>query len=401
MKVGIFDPLLKDKGHHLQFNLHVAKLFSFDINTIVFLDIGETLKNNMAKFKTQVKDIKIDCVNISSEPCPSNQINKGAGEISNKYLLFGRRVKWYKNIFKRIESLNLDFVVFTSEGSPAMFISTPKFKYMTIVHFSLNLKKNKKSLLQIVLMSLSNRLLKRFLAKAQKIFALEPFLVDEIRECGFENVDYMPCKCFVGANSASESVIQRNDAHFSLLTIGGIYEGKGIEFVLEAYDRHKLNIPYKIVGFPIGEYGEFIIKKARETKAKGCPIETRFEYVTNDEFVGLIQKADFIVLPYDEMASSGYFGASQLFYDSIEQSTPIIAPAIEPFKAHFRNYEIGIMYKPGDATSFVDAIRRAEKTGKSVFRNNLEHFRREYAYDLWKNKMKTMLEKGKCYGKNN
>ena len=393
MKIGIFDPNLEEFGHYIYFNKHIAKLLDSKDNKLVFLDIAGIFHKNYSQ-NLRLEESTFQFVNVSDVPCPSdrenNHIYDDVTHLS-QYKMYMSDRSWYKEVFKKISALNLDITLITSHGRAPMFTVVPNFKFGIILHTSRILKVYGKHWLQTFLRRISRKFNKKFLDKSSIIFTLELYLVKELQREGLNNVFYVPYKCFNSAmdkNFPSDYGLKENE--FTLLTIGVIYKGKGLDSVLNIYDKYNLDTPYSIVGLSSGEYGNLIDKKVQELQTRNLPVKRIPMYLSDEEYRNFISKADFVLLPY---SVTRYDQTSGVMYDALEQNTPIIAPAIEPFKSYVENYDIGLLYNPEDDLSFVNTVKKARHLGKSYFWGNIERFKKQFTYSIWKEKIFDILTK--------
>lgn len=376
--IGFFDPNLSCIGHYKRFNRHLVRLFGSN-EKIIFFDINNVFFDS---FKDDIKNIEFITVSDKS----ISDIYRNAKTFSLKWFkALMNEFFWWKDICKKIEDNNIDILMISSLGYLSFFLIRPKVKYVTIITTNEIFFFKKQISFRYLLQRIKKRIILNFLAKAQGIFTLDEYLKNEISIFNFKNLDWIPDRCFEKNIVDGKSIISEN---FNMITPGLIYQGKNLEFVLDAYKQYNLSYNYVIAGKPVGEYGEKIIKEVEEMK-NNFPITGIFDYLSESQYAKLIKQATFILLPYSSDRSGQISG---VMYDAFENQTPIIAPDVRPFNYYINKYSLGLLYQPNDS-SFIKTIEIASKMKKKSFNENFYTFKKDFLYSNVQKRASIILKK--------
>jgi glycosyltransferase involved in cell wall biosynthesis len=66
------------------------------------------------------------------------------------------------------------------------------------------------------------------------------------------------------------------------------------------------------------------------------------QYISDSEYISLLEKADFVVIPYD--ADYTKYMTSGVMWDCFERCKPIICPDVKLFRFYIEKYKIGFTY---------------------------------------------------------
>jgi len=380
MKIVIFDPNLADSGHYRHFNWHVAKLLDESGIEVIFADYAGYFTRWYKDLSLRKASFKV--VEVLEYRSPRKSIE---GPMHNpiKYIItYIEDRNWYKHVSKNIEYLKPDIVIITSQGNPALYsikMCTPTIIILhTIRAVSYRTVKNQ-SVLSKLKLRFTTKVGRNFSSKTNGIVVLEEKLKDMLENIGYKSVFRMPYLLFDDSFDDNTSKLSKE---FLVSTVGGIYSGKNIEFVLNCIEREQFpEFKYRVAGKPMGDYGPYIKGKVENLISKG--VTGRFEFLSVEDYVQEIEKAHFIVLPYSDERSDQTSG---VMFDAIGRYRPIIAPNIEPFASYVNNYNIGLSYKEGDGKSFIETVNKAKRLGARAFMDDIIKFYQEFAYENWKPK---------------
>jgi beta-1,4-mannosyltransferase len=136
--------------------------------------------------------------------------------------------------------------------------------------------------------------------------------------------------------------------NFVFLYFGSINEYKGIPKLIESFNKINDSATLLIVGKPTTKELENQIKKDKTNK--NIIFDMRF--IPDDEVADLFNVANFIVLPYKEITTSGTAILSLSF------KKPIIAPKT-PFMLEYFNSNISILYDSNDNQGLYKSLIKA------------------------------------------
>lgn len=395
LKLVIFDPSLSEIGHYKYFNWHIVKLLNNpDIEEIYMIDYAGFFEKWYRQFiKSDQKNIKI--IQAASDIPPMQKIN---GRIKNPlqgFILHNKDKQWYKQILKKINDINPDITLITSQcrGMAMYDIFNLRINPILLIHISRVILKTNNKISKSYYSRLKNYLVRR---KARKfvlnsvlsLIALEESTVENLKQNGFKSF-WIPYELFSDPEKTNDDKLLRtNNDEFVISTVGLIYEGKNIDFIINTLKNKRISdVKYIISGFPYDEYGQHIKKEVEDLHNE--MIEGHFEYLSEEEYKRTIRKADFIVLSYSKDRSDQ---ASGVFFDAIKYNRPVIVPNVEPFKYYIEKYKIGLMFEENDEDSFVQQINMAKKLGTSYFIKNINDFKRDFSYDVWIKKFVDFLK---------
>jgi len=388
MKVVIFDPNLSNIGHYKYFNRHIIKLLDSKNIEIYMADYSEYFQKWYSSLKLENASLKI--VNVSKYAPPRKRIE---GQIKNpvkSIYIYEKEKKWYKEISQKINLIRPDIVILTSQGSPALYkVFNCDAPIVMITHTIKELLddtwKTKNGILRLKLKK-HVKMAQKFLNKLANLIVLEKKTSDFLNDNGLKSW-WFPYMLFsLNKDDVNENEDKKKD--FVISTVGVIYKGKNIEFVLDSLKkRNENNFKYRIAGLPTGEYGQYIRKKTMEFPNN--MVEYRFEYLSDEDYVEEIKKSDFIVIPYSENREDQ---ASGVFFDALKYNKPVITPNIDPFKSYIDAYKIGLMFEKENNALFLETVDKAKKLGSEYFSESITKFKEDFSYKNWNNKFVNFIK---------
>lgn len=365
MKIGIFDPNLDSKGHFLAFNKHIIKLLYGKKNEVVFFDVANIFKSNCPQ--EDVKFINVADVTMA-------ELSGELKTLFRRLIFLIKEFFWFKDVIKKIQETKPDFLIITSPGYFSFYFFRLNVRFAIIFHFGWLLFSGREFSVRYFMQILRKKVILRFLRGAAVVFTLSDYLNGKMSGFNFKRAEWLPYICFENFDVLSKQ--NKNPKKFTISTPGVIYQGKNIDFILDAYKKYNLNFKYIVAGFPIGDYGNKIVKTI-ESLAKTVPVSGIFKYLSSKEYNELIRISSFVLLPYSSERSNGI---SAVMQDAFENNTPIIAPDIEPFRYYVNKYKLGLLYKPDDQASFAQIIEIASRMDKKSFASSFSVFKKDFSY---------------------
>lgn len=131
------------------------------------------------------------------------------------------------------------------------------------------------------------------------------------------------------------------------LFIGRLAPEKGVDTMLDAWQRLDVDVPLKIVG----------------TGPLMAEVERRAEQDGNVEVLGwqepsdvmeLLGRAEYLVFP-----SEWYEGCPRVIIESLAKGTPVIAAQLGAAAEMIEDERTGFMFRPGDVEGFASAVTKA------------------------------------------
>ena len=389
MKVLLFEPHLSNRGHTKEWCWSLYKLLNNDIiSKIIFLDFDDILKKTF-KEKTML-ETPYEIINISKTRSPQIT-SRGLKRIKQ-----GENIKkWYSEIIKKINSLNSDLMIVSSQDTYFMYkefkkINIKKIYTVHTVNFIPVLHKEKYKKRNLIRkfngIKISNIIRKSI--NNDKLLVLEESTRDYLKKSGIKKTYSIPYISFSQKeiNSDSEKGLIKNNR---FIIPGMIYEGKNHDFVLNAINKNKnkfKNINIHIAGYPRKGYGTMIVEEAKKLKEFG--VTGNFKYLSNNELREEIKLSKFVIIPYSKIR---WDQTSGIMYDAIKNNRPIIVPDILPFKNYLKKYNFGLSYKENDYDSFINTLYKATETPIDIFIEEIKKFKLDNTTDKIKEKFKEIL----------
>lgn len=170
------------------------------------------------------------------------------------------------------------------------------------------------------------------------------------------NVIYIPIKDFImtktdynkpvftlpfgfhDENSVTE-LVKKDDNKLVFVVPGQIEEHRrDYDIVLDAFEKnfrkHNKKLRLILLGYPVGLYGNRIIKKCKNFNEKGYDLLYYDSFVSEEEYNTIMKNVDFLILPI-KILSQGigvtkeYYGitkGSAAVFESIQYAKPVIIP---------------------------------------------------------------------------
>lgn len=131
------------------------------------------------------------------------------------------------------------------------------------------------------------------------------------------------------------------------LFIGRLAPEKGVDTMLDAWNRLDLDIPLKIVGT-----GPLMSEVERRAERDGN-VEV-LGWQEPSEVMELLGRAEYLVFP-----SEWYEGCPRVIIESLAKGTPVIAAQLGAAAEMIEDGRTGFMFRPGDDEDFAAAVTKA------------------------------------------
>jgi len=160
-----------------------------------------------------------------------------------------------------------------------------------------------------------------------------------------------------------------------LLFYGQMRRSKGLDVLLEAL-RHLPECSLTVAGAPeTPAYGEAIRESV--SRVSGNRVVLRDEFIPDEDVPSLFQEADLIVLPYSTFSSQ-----SGVLHDAIAYGRPVVVTDVGALGESVREWGIGQVARPNDATDLARAIAAAlEPTAYQNAKHALERVRDDLSWN--------------------
>ncbi|MFC1524554.1 6-hydroxymethylpterin diphosphokinase MptE-like protein [Thermodesulfobacteriota bacterium] len=391
-KVAVYDPGFREVGHHLGFDLNVLRVLSKFFHEVLFFERNGIVRDKFLDKPINVEIIQIpdkenERVKIDSYINTLKKSNKSFSEKKN--LVKEAETNIYKKLWEFIDLYDCDLLLFTSEGSlgnplsNSFFISPPPIPFFVCIH-----------IIWHVLRKSDDNDLRTGLSKAQCLFALEDNLAEKLSD-------------FNGRTYRFPYIIYDNEIYWEekaisspikIGTIGVINDRRNVDFIINSLSKYNgKSLEYYLCGKPLGKCGDEIQTLVGKFSNKASvSINSKFEYLTDDEFDRLITECHFLLIAYDEVR---IHQAPGIVYQAAKNGTPLIVPEIELFKLVEQNYPgIFVFYDNLSTESlnnilselskmddyFKDSLHRSQQSMKRFLIDNSENVQYEYLNSIFK-----------------
>jgi len=154
-----------------------------------------------------------------------------------------------------------------------------------------------------------------------------------------------------GLGSLSESELETFHHRDVLTTFGRVTPKKGHSDVVRALPDMEDSI-YIIAGDIINTHSNYTDELRELAEDLGVYDRVYFtDYLKEDEISKLFEYTDVAVLPYETVTQSG------ALYEALSRKCPVITSDLPPFLSLLSEWDIGKVYKKGDATQLISIIR--------------------------------------------
>lgn len=355
MRAVVIDPQLAAFGHHIEFNKHVLRLLDGVCTEIIFLDVDGIVASSGEYGNVEFIDITDEFYSGGT----------GKSITSEEFKIAQHRETTYKSFWARIEALEPDFVLFTSDGYYRKFYKfIPQkraFKILVIIHIIWSVLRTVEK----------DDEFKRALENSiDAILVLEPFFISALAKHPKIKIDWFPLRSYLSERQADLSNLRNKPSQFPRIgTVGVVNERRNNKFLIDALaDVTDAEFDYVVVGELMPAVSEEVLSAAQRFRSQSKNnLECRFGYLEGAEFQSVISSLDFGLLAYDAERN---LQASAAIYSYTELGVPLLVPDTELFRA-YADYYPGLLltYPALDSAGLGDAISMA---CSDIYRRQLE-----------------------------
>lgn len=356
MRVGVFDPAFKEVGHFIPFDAYIADLAASFAREVVFFDATGAMER---AYGSRAFAVPVSFVRLP-EPVPS----------ASRIMRILRRFRCWRSRFVLMDR-SCDLLVITAEArDPLMYFSRPRVPYLALILFPYAyLKEGYRSVAERIVAGRYRAFVR---GSAAYFTTSESPMLEAIRDLlGLPYLDWLPN---LPVRSSSEAA-----GGNGFVTLGTISRSKSHAFVLQAFRERRLPYPYHIAGAALDETGESV-RAGVEALAQepDLAVTGEFSYLSDERYESLLRSAAYALFPYDFTRGNI---SSQVLHDCFRTRTPIVAPAIEPFKGYVERYGIGFLYPEGDAEGLAEALAAASRKPKADFADGFSALARDLSFE--------------------
>lgn len=162
----------------------------------------------------------------------------------------------------------------------------------------------------------------------------------------------------------------------TVLFYGTIRENKGLHLLLDAL-RKLPDVRLVVAGSTVepAYFEREVAGRVAALRALGHVVETRFEFVPDEEVAAVFADADVLALPYTAFAAQ-----SGVLYDAVSHDVPVVASRQGGPGEFLEAYPIGDTFD-GTPSDLARALRRVLSGDTAVLRAHLARARAELSWD--------------------
>lgn len=334
MKYCLVDTL--GSGHHWTYDKLIIEALSKNYSDMVIYRSGTKANDDQRKFLEE-KGIKI------------SEFTYDESNITNRFDLLLYRMRILNHLLAFCKKEEVDKVLFLyADGLLAALLLTRLKKMKCNYYFFLHWFPSKR--------------IDRFmfsLAKCEHVFVHTEYIKKTLpRKIQNKTVVLPYPVADIDRTNLGGTSLSKN----RLLYFGGTRKDKGIDILLEALKRVRVDVALTICG-PESYFKEtYIVEQLTQ-----CPhvVEQKImlRYVTNEEMEEEYQRADIVVLPYRRT----FRGESGVLLEAINHKKMVIAPDILHFREYLEEAGNGVLYSAEDVESLSEAINKAVKDFREIY----------------------------------
>lgn len=188
----------------------------------------------------------------------------------------------------------------------------------------------------------------------------------------------------------AEKILGLQSGKRNILFFGLIREYKGLDILLQAFDRLNNNYQLIIAGEPYGSFSKY--QRMIDESPNGKNVHCFLNYIKDSEVKNYFSAADVTVLPYRSATQSGISTVSNHF------EVPMIVTDVGGLKETIGDKGTGIVCKDSTPETIANNIMRFFKN-ESLRNSFLENIKRENEKSSWSRFCSDLLEFSKCISK--
>lgn len=171
------------------------------------------------------------------------------------------------------------------------------------------------------------------------------------------------------------------DHHQIILYHGGLLKGRGIELLLDAFERTD-DDRYVIIFMGYGE----LVEKVKNSVAR-CPHIYYKPAVPPSEVLQYAASADVGVSVIENSCQSYFYCLPNKLFECIMARVPVVVSNLHEMRNVVNNYRIGAVMNYWDADSFFQALHQIERISAVDLHKNLDAAARELSWATQENVM--------------
>ncbi|MCT4589742.1 MAG: glycosyltransferase [Carboxylicivirga sp.] len=378
MKIILYDPLFSEFGHFHRYSEFICKLLSdIDyVNEVIVIAESDKLLNlsDINSQKIVVKKVESSVPNLQTRILQSSNIKK--------IWLYIKAYKNYTKIIRHINGYKADYVFLLNQGQLPFWLAIRKIKLESLIT-AISIKW---LYIDNIKDRVNNFFFTRALKFARRIFFTEDIYYRKANSCGISTGFVFPDRSL---DDERNEVISAEGSVVNLVTLGTIAKGKSPDDFLQEFinlDKDLLsNFKYTIAGKDIDGTMHHVLANIDEVRE----VSIIDDYLSEEVFSNLIDRADFVVIPYSE--SYTRYATSGIMWDCFQKNKPILCPDIELFSHYISKYRIGYTYKKGKLDDTLLQIIRERKQFSETLHQNYHKLIRNYSQSSLANKIRDLL----------
>ena len=204
----------------------------------------------------------------------------------------------------------------------------------------------------------------------------------QVRSFGCRNVKCIPYPCFLETARLEEKT-EISECPV-LLALGGTRYDKGLDILLKALKLVDMPFQLIIAGKAEDFDKDYIEQQIQPYKEH---VELNLKFLTSEEVLDCLQKADIIVLPYRKI----FNGASGPMNEGIYLGKTIIGPGHGSLGQMIRQYHVGYTFESENIEALAECLKRALKE-PFLYDETAERQQKELAPHLFQNRYRELYQ---------
>jgi hypothetical protein len=156
---------------------------------------------------------------------------------------------------------------------------------------------------------------------------------------------------------------------------GGLYDGRGIPFILSAFK--KLNKKYSVIFMGYGPFENEI-----QIASKSYPNIFFHPAVNQKELMDYTSSADWGLVMNENTSLNNYYCLPNKLFECIQAEIPIIASNLKELSKVVSTWNIGIVAEQITENGLLDAIKKTDTINSKDLLPNLKNAKNEYCWEM-------------------